>query len=438
MSLLIKDGLIVADPLRGECVQGSLLLHGDRVAAVGRDAPANRADVLDAAGCWVLPGLVDAHTHLYGALATGMPLKADPPQNFPQILERIWWRLDKALQPEDVRYSGYIGGIASLLSGITTIFDHHASPSCPAGSLSILAEVVQTLGLRASLAYEVSDRDGPASRDAGIAENRDFFLRCQRANDPMLKAHFGIHAVFSVSDATMRRCAEVGRSIGAGFHLHVLEHRPELEKFSAEHAGLGVVEFLENVGILGARTIAAHTVHVGPADAERFARTGTHTVHNPRSNMGNGVGVSPVPLLLRAGVSACLGSDGFYDMPLQMALAPALQNLSQGNPSAMGGGDALKMVYGNNAALAEQTFGLPFGRLTPGCAADVLVIPYDPATPAHAGNLGAHILAALAGGPRDVIVGGVLRVRGRRVLAVEAAQINARARELAGALWQRL
>jgi len=367
-----------------------------------------------------------------------MPLKAAPPQNFPQVLERIWWRLDKALGPEDVRYSGYVGGIASLLNGVTTIFDHHASPSHPVGSLSILAETVKTLGLRASLAYEVSDRDGPASRDGGMQENREFFEFCQRARDPMLKAHFGIHAVFSVSDATMRRCAEIGHELGAGFHLHVVEHKAELTKFVAQHNGLGVVEFLEEAGILGPHTIAAHTVHITPADADRFARTSTYTVHNPKSNMGNGVGVSPVRMLLQAGVPACLGSDGYYDMPQQMLTAPLLQNLGQGNPSAFGGGDVLRMVYGNNAALAERTFGLPFGRLATGCAADLLVIPYDPPTPVHAGNLGGHVLSALAAGPRDVIGAGALRVRERAVLGVDATAVNAHARQLAGALWERL
>jgi cytosine/adenosine deaminase-related metal-dependent hydrolase len=125
-------------------------------------------------------------------------------------------------------------------------------------------------------------------------------------------------------------------------------------------------------------------------------------------------------------------------MPQQMATAPLLQNLGAGNPSAFGGGAVLKMAYGNNARLAEQTFGLPFGRLAPGYAADLLVIPYDPITPAHAGNLGAHVMAALSAGPRDVVVGGSVRVRDRRVLGVDAAAINARSRLLAEALWQRL
>ncbi len=436
MTLLIQGGTLAADPLAGVLLDGSVLIDGDRIVAVGPDVEAPGAEVLDAAGCWVAPGLIDAHTHLYSALALGMPLKADPPQNFPQILERIWWRLDKALQPADVQISGYVGGIASLLNGVTTIFDHHASPACPGGSLGILADGLGRLGLRASLCYEVSDRDGPASRDAGIQENSDFYRACQRAGDPLLKAHFGIHAVFSVSDATMRRCAEIGQDLGAGFHLHVLEHRPERDKFSAEHGGQGVVEFLDSLGILGPRSIAAHTVHITAGDAERFARRGVHTVHNPQSNMGNGVGIAPITLLLAAGVSACLGADGYYDLAQQMALTPILQNLGQRNPSAFGG--TLQMVYGANAALAEQTFGLPFGRIAPGYAADLLLLPYDPTTPAHAGNLGAHLLAALAGRPRDVIVAGKARVRQRRVLGADVAAVRAEARGRAADLWQRL
>jgi putative selenium metabolism protein SsnA len=438
MAVLIRGGLVVTDPLAGRFETGTVLVEGDRVEAVAPNLAAEGGQVIEAGGCWVLPGLIDAHTHLYGALATGMPLKDAPPRSFPEVLQRIWWRLDKALTPEDVRYSAYVGGIASLANGVTTLFDHHASPGCPGGSLGILAEVLSELGLRASLAYEVSDRDGPAVRDEGIAENCEFFRACQAAANPLLKAHFGLHAVYSLSDETLRRAADLGRELGAGFHLHVVEHRTELIKFQREHDGLGVVEALEQFGILGPRTIAAHTVHISAADAARFARTGTTTVHNPKSNMGNGVGIAPLGLLLQEGVRACLGSDGYYDLPQQMLTAPLLQNLGQGDPSACGAGDVLRLVYGHNAALAEQTFGLPFGRVAPGYAADLLVVPYDPATPVLEDNLATHIMAALAAGPRDVLVGGRLCLRARRPLAVDTAAVNARARELAAALWQRL
>jgi putative selenium metabolism protein SsnA len=438
VALVIKNGYVVTKPLAGGFRVADVLVEGDRVAAVGEGQAAWGADVIDAAGCWVLPGLIDAHTHLYGALSAGMPAKDVPPQNFPQVLHRVWWRLDKALSPEDVRYSGYVGAIASLRQGITTIFDHHASPSCPDSSLDILAAVVRQVGLRASLAYEVSDRDGPAARDAGIGENRAFFLACQQTQDPMLKAHFGLHAVFSLSDETLLRCAEIGRELGAGFHLHVVEHRTELEKFQAEHDGLGVVAYLDQIGILGPRTIAAHTVHVTEEDAERLARTGATTVHNPKSNMGNGVGVAPVGMLIRHGVRAGLGSDGYYDMPQQIITAPLLQCLHAGNPSAFSGDDALRMVYGNNSALAEQTFGLPFGQIAPGYAADLLIVPYEPATPVDTGNLGAHIVAALVAGPRHVVIGGAVRMRNGELQGLDVPAIHATARQLAARLWQRL
>jgi cytosine/adenosine deaminase-related metal-dependent hydrolase len=141
-------------------------------------------------------------------------------------------------------------------------------------------------------------------------------------------------------------------------------------------------------------------------------------------------------MLLAAGATVCLGTDGFYNVAQQMTLAPILQNVAQRNPSAFGG--SLQMVYGHNAALAEQTFGLPFGRVAPGYAADLLLLPYDPTTPAHAGNLGAHLSAALAGGPRDVIIGGRMRVRQGRVLGADVAVIKAEARRRAAALWERL
>jgi putative selenium metabolism protein SsnA len=437
-SLLIKNGVLVTEPLLGTFRSGDLRIEDGRISQIGADLPAGSAEVIDARGEWVVPGLIDAHTHLYGALANGMPGPVEPPQNFPQILERIWWRLDKALSADDIGISGLLGAVASLKNGVTTIFDHHASPTCVPGSLDILSEAVGRVGLRASLAYEVSDRDGAVSRDQGIEENFRFIQVCQRNPDPLRKAHFGLHAVFSLSDETLRHCAEIGGSLGVGFHLHVVEHRTELEKFRSEHQGENVVHFLSRIGILSPRTIAAHVVHVDGEDIASLAKSGTWTVHNPKSNMGNGVGVSPVKQMLEAGVTACLGSDGFYDLPRQMELAPLLQNLHQGNPSFFGTGSILRMVYQNNAGLAEQTFGMPFGKLAVGYAADCLVIPYEPETPVNAQNFASHLMLALLSGPSHAIVGGLLRLENGELPGLDIQAIRARSRELAGRLWERL
>ncbi len=439
MALLVRNGLVVSDPCAGEYLEGvSVLLEEGRVQALGADLPIGAAEVLDAGGCLVLPGIIDAHTHLYGSLALGMPLKESPPQNFVEVLQRIWWRLDKALTLPDVYVSALVGGIASLRHGVTTIFDHHASPSCPTGSLNQVARAVGQLGLRACLAYEVSDRDGPASRDTGIEENRSFVQRCQEKRDAMLGGLFGLHAVFTVSDATLARCQEIGRGLGTGFHLHVVEHRTELEKFRAEH-GMGVVEYLERTEILGPGTIAAHTVHVDDRDIERLRATATYTAHNPKSNMGNGVGISPVTKLLAGGVKACLGSDGYCDMPHEMVTAPLLQNLGQANPSGFSGADVLTMVYKYNAALASQTFGLPFGKIAPGFAADLILVPYDPPTPLESGNLASHLLAALsARSPSAVVVNGKAVVRDGTVVTADVPAVMAQARSHARELWRRL
>lgn len=437
MAVLIKNGMVVVDPLEDQYQEADVLIQNQSIAAIDKSINAAGAEVIDAAGCWVAPGLIDAHTHLYGVMAAGMPLKADPPQNFPQILERIWWRLDKALTPDDIRISAWVGCLSSISHGVTTLFDHHASPSCPTGSLGLIAEVVQAAGLRASLAYEVSDRDGAVSRDAGIEENRSFFLECQRKNDPMLKAYFGLHAVFSVTDETLKRCAEIGNDIGAGFHLHVLEHKTEQEKFRAAHKGTDVVPFLHEQGILNGSTILAHTVHISRADAAILAESGVWNVHNPQSNMGNGVGIAPLRMMLDANLRTCLGSDGFFDLATQIVICQLLQTVNLGNPSAFGLRDVLKMVYGNNAALAEKTFGVRFGKIKPGYAADVIVLPYEHITPLEKFNFKSHLVNALSGGPSHVIINGAVRMQNKELMGVDPASIYAQCRNRAGELWQR-
>lgn len=438
----IVGGIVVTDPLEGESqADATLTIEAGLITEVGGAARSSdpTEETLDARGCWVLPGLVDAHTHLYSALALGMPLRGEPPRSFPEVLHRIWWRLDKALTPEDVLASAYVGAINSLKQGVTTVMDHHSSPGCTYGSLDLLAEAAGAVGIRASLCYEVSDRDGAESREQGIRENLRFLRRCRGEHDPKRAAHFGLHAVYTLSDETLARCAEAGRACGAGFHLHVLEHQGERDKFEAEHGGRSVVELLQALGILGQRTIVAHAVWASHRDAELLAASGCYCAYNPRSNMGNGVGVAPVVDLLSAGATVCLGTDGYYDLRQEMATAPLLQNLGRADAGAMGPRQVLQMVFGSNCRLACGCFGLPFGKLAPGFAGDVVLVEYDPSTPVTEQSLAAHVLSCLSlGRVRAVVVAGRVLVRDGRLLSCDEGEIRAAARKQAASLWARL
>jgi putative selenium metabolism protein SsnA len=441
--LLIENAQVVPDPLGRTLLPGwSVAIDGTTIAATGpvralreRFPEATR---LDGGGQWLLPGLVDAHTHLYAALSGGMPASPNAPRTFPQILERVWWRWDKALRDEDNHQSGLIGAAASLRSGITTVLDHHASPHAVLGSLDCLAAGLLRVGLRACLAYEVSDRDGPNSREQGIAENSRFIVAARARPDNLLRGLFGLHAVFSCSDETLQRCAEIGHDLDSGFHLHVVEHRPEVRRFARSH-NQRIPDYLAALGILGPSTIAAHTVQVNQADIRTLKRTGAFNVHNPRSNMGNGVGVAPVSAMFAEGQPVGLGSDGFYDIPQEMVTAKLLQNLSRGDPSTFSDRQALEMAYGHNVAFAQRLFGCPLGKVIPGAAADLILVVYDPPAPVTEDNLAGHIVAALtSAGVRTALVNGKVVMHNGEVTGIDHAAELARARELTARIWQRL
>jgi len=425
---------------------GALLIEDDdgRIAALGPTAelaaryPA--AERWDAAGQLVLPASICAHTHFYGAFARGMAVPGEPAADFPQILERLWWRLDKALTLGDARYSALVCLVDAVRHGTTTLIDHHASPNGIEGSLDVVAEAVREAGLRACLCYEVTDRDGPERAQAGIVENVRF-ARSQFVNhDSQFAASFGLHASLTLSDETLADCVSAVGDLGLGFHVHVAEDGADQDD-SLHKSGKRVVHRLHDAGILGPRTIAAHCVHVDEGEIELLAETGTWVTHQPRSNMNNGVGVAPIERMLRAGVNIGLGNDGFSNhMFAEMKAAYLVHKLNQRDPRAMPGDLVMRLAYANNARLARVFWpDLVLGELREGAAADLVFLDYAPTTPLTAGNLPWHLLFGIeASAVTATLCAGRVLMRDRELLTLDEEAITARSRELAAQVWDRV
>ena len=225
--LLIGHGLLITrDPQNPIIENGCVAIRDNIIAEVGKTGDLKHkyqdAKFIDAGNKMIMPGLINTHMHFYSTFARGMAAKDAPPDNFGEILERLWWRLDKVLTLEDVYYSAMIPIIDCIKNGVTTVFDHHASPNSAVGSLFKIAEATQKAGLRSCLCYEVSDRDGEQIALNGIKENSDFINYCYQENDSMLKGMFGLHASFTLSDRTLEKCLEENRT-GVGFHIHTAE-----------------------------------------------------------------------------------------------------------------------------------------------------------------------------------------------------------------------
>jgi putative selenium metabolism protein SsnA len=427
--LVISGGTVVTSLGPTAVARGDVLVRDGRVAAVGTVTPTGDVERLDATGCLVIPGNVVAHHHLYSALARGMPYRLEPPETFVQVLQRVWWRLDRALDDDGVWLSAWSGGADALLAGTTTIVDHHASPEAIDGSLDRIADALGSLGVRSVLCYEVTDRDGPERASGGVEENRRFL----RAGHDLARAMVGVHASFTVSPDTLDACIEVGREEGAAIHVHVAEDGAD-ERDALARYGRRAVERLAEAGALEGGALLAHCVHVDDREAGLIRDLGAWVAHNPRSNMNNRVGRAPVGAL---GSNVALGTDGI-DGDLFAESVTAFWRAHEEDP-AVSYGWALERVAAS-ARLAGAAWGEPLlGRIQPGAPADLAVLAYDPPTPVTPENLAGHwVFGISARHVRDVLVGGRVVVRDRALTGAREPELRARCRSAADDLWRRM
>ena len=440
--MLIVNGQIVTLGETPQIIErGGLRLQDGVITEVGSSAALQAKypgeETIDAQGQYVMPGNICAHTHFYGAYSRGLAIPGPAPKDFPEILERLWWPLDKALDPEAVRYSALVSLVDAIKHGTTTLIDHHASPNAIDGSLDVIADAVEQAGARAVLCYEVTDRDGPEKTEAGIAENVRF-LKAAR-NRPLVAATFGLHAGLTVSDETLEKSVQATQGLDTGFHIHVAEHEVD-EYHSLQTYGLRVVDRLQQRGILGPRTIAAHIVHTDTWEQAILRETGTWVSHQPRSNMNNAVGAAPLDSMLRGDVRMVLGNDGFSNnMWAEWKAAYFLHKVTHRDPRRANGADIARMAQVNNARLAKVFFpGQPIGVLEPGAAADLILVDYQPFTPLTTGNLPWHVIFGFESSMvTATMVNGRWLMRDRKLLTLDETAIAEAARALAPQVWAR-
>jgi len=441
--MLIVNGTVLTFGANGRIIHGGALRIEDGLIRDVATTPELRdryrgEEELDAGGRVVMPGLICAHTHYYGLFSRGMAIPGEAPADFPQILERLWWRLDKALSMEDIRYSAQYCLVDAIRNGTTTLIDHHASPHAIPGSLDAIAAAVLQAGVRSCLCYEVSDRDGPELTTEGLEENARFVAR-MKGKPGLLSATFGLHASLTLSDETLARAVDMAHHLDVGFHIHVAEAIADVQDCQKKH-GMRVVERLAKRGILGPKTIAAHCVHIDEREMDLLQATGTRVVHNPRSNMNNAVGTADILKMMDKGIAVGLGNDGFSNnMFTEMKTAYLLHKHARGDPRVLGADQVLTMAMHNNAQTANLFFPRPLAELTPGAYADVIFLDYVPPTPLTAGNLPWHIMFGMDGAQvSTTMVAGKVLMHNRKLTTLDEDEIGARARELAAKMWVRV
>ncbi len=440
--MLIVNGKNITWGQPNEIVEGyAILIQGDTIKEIGPQddliARYPQEERKDAHSQYVMPGNICAHTHFYGAFSRGMGIPGPAAKDFPEILQKLWWPLDKSLLMEDVRYSTLVCLVDAVRHGTTTLIDHHASPAAITGSLDVIAEAVEQAGVRASLCYEVTDRNGLDGAREGIEENVRFLKRVGGESNGRLAALFGLHAGLTISDETLAACREaVGEDVG--FHIHVAEH-PSDEYDSLQKTGMRVVDRLQKFGILGPRSIVVHAVHVDAREMAILAETNTWVSHQPRSNMNNAVGLPAVEDMLRMGIRVCLGNDGFSNaMWEEWKAAYLAHKLYHRDPRKVQGDTVARMAAYNNAALAQTMFGVPVGVIAPGAKADLIFVDYHPFTELTAGNLPWQIVFGFHESMvTTTIVGGQVLMDNRELLTLDEEKIAYEARKLSPEVWQR-
>lgn len=441
--MIITNGKIVTWEQPNRILEDhAIRIEGSKIVEIGSQAALiqkyPQEERLDAHSQYVLPGNICAHTHFYGAFARGLGIPGRPAKDFPEILEKLWWSLDRALTLEDVRYSALVCLVDAVKHGTTTLIDHHASPAAIDGSLGEIAEAVKQSGVRASLCYEVTDRNGEAGAKAGIDENVRFVHAAQVDRSGQLAATFGLHASLTLSEKTLDACRKACPD-DVGFHVHVAEH-PVDEYDSLEKSGERVVDRLNRHGILGPKSIAVHAVHVDAREIELLSQTGTWVTHQPRSNMNNAVGMAQPEAMMRSGIKVCLGNDGFSNQMWEEWKAAYLAHkLWNHDPRRMSGTDVVQMAVYNNSLLAEQQFGVgPIGSIVPGAQADLIFVDYHPFTEVTAGNLPWQIIFGFHESMiTTTMVAGKVLMHNREMMTLDEEKIAYEARKLSKETWQR-
>ena len=443
--MLITNATIITCAHPNQIIENqAILINGGLIQKIGSTAELAaefpQDERVDARHQYVMPGNICAHTHFYGAYARGMAIPGSAPADFPEILSRLWWGLDKALSAEDVYLSAMVCIVDAIRHGTTTLVDHHASPNAIAGSLDSIARAAEDSGVRACLCYEVTDRDGPEKAKAGIDENMRFIHRIQLGDTAKgrLSALFGLHASLTLSEETLAACREAN-NLDAGFHIHVAEHSVD-EYDALSKSNLRVVDRLDKFGILGPRSIAVHAVHVDAKEIEILARSGTWVTHQPRSNMNNGVGLPPVEEFIRMGIKVCLGNDGFSNAMWEEWKAAYLgHKLIHRDPRRMNGGVLAEIALHNNASLASQLFGgAKIGTIEVGAQADLIFVDYHPYTPLTGDNLPWHIVFGFHESMvTTTIVSGNVLMLDRKLSGIDEERLAYQVRTIVPQTWER-
>lgn len=441
--LLIGNAKVVTRNENNDYIEdGAVLIDGKFIKEVGKtsDLKAKYPDATfkDARNRLVMPGFINTHMHYYSTFGRGMNSKSKPPTMFAEILQGLWWKLDKLLTLDGVYYSAVMPMIEQIKQGVTSVIDHHAGPYAIRGSLFEIAKAAKLTGIRSNLCYEISDRDGEKIADEGIKESVDFIKYTKEQNDDMLKGLFGFHASLTISDKTLDKTLKEAAALDTGFHFHCAEGIEDVVDSIAKY-DQRVVERWYNRGVMNDKSIAIHCVHVKDWEMDMLKESNVAVVTNPQSNMGNTVGSTPIVELIKKGVLLGLGTDAYAtDMMESYKEANIIVKHNAKDPT-LGWYESPLMLFKNNKTIFNRFIDKEVGTLEEGALADVIIVDYLAPTPITKDNIDFHIMFGISGRNVDTtIIDGKIRMDERQLVDIDAEQIAADSAQEAKKLWDKI
>lgn len=440
--LLIGNGKVITRDDNNPIVEnGCIAVKDNKILEIGDTESLKEkyksAKFIDALGKLIMPGFINTHMHYYSTFARGIANDSPSAKKFTDILEGLWWRLDRVLTLEDVYYSAMVPMIDQIKNGVTTVFDHHASANSVRGSLFKIAEAAENSGIRSNLCYETSDRDGERIALEGITENAEFIKYCNDKNDDMLRAMFGLHASMTISNKTLDKCLEAVSGLNTGFHVHCAEGIEDVED-SMKKYSKGVIQRWYDSGVLSDKTIAVHCIHISDKEMEMIKESNSIVVHNPESNMGNAVGAAPVINMYKNGILLGLGTDGYTADMMESYKVANLIHKHVNKDSTVAWQEIPEMLFENNRKITERFIKGQVGILKEGAYADIIIVDYNPPTPINKDNINGHIVFGVSGkNVITTIINGKVLMENRQLINLDEERIMSRSRELARALWKR-
>jgi len=413
---------------------GYILIEDETIVKIGAGSALNIVadETIDLNGKTVLPGMINAHTHLYSALALGMPPPSKTPNNFVEKLQEIWWKLDLALDINSTKASFEAGLMECLKYGVTTVFDHHSSPNFSNGSLKLLASIADKYGQNISIAFETTDRNGKDKFELGLKENIDSINKFK--DNPFVHPLFGLHASFTLSDESLQTIFSKLKGLqNWGIHIHVAEDTAD-ENDARSKGYKSVIDRLYKFNLINENSFIIHGIHSSEQDIELLKNTGATLVHNPTSNANNRVGMLSNSHITK--LNAGLGTDGMRANMLEEAQQGTLirsSHLKAGEITT----DYLELLFKNNPEIATRSFGRKIGHLSPGNQADLAIYNYHPSTAITAENFTGHILFGFSK-PNGVFTRGKLRIKDCKFTDVPEGDIKQNAQKYSQILWENI